>query len=111
MTKRQLIDEIVTINRSARPAFLARFDDPELDEYLQHLRWAQTPRLSGEAHRYDHYFDGCPTTSAKAAPLAAADRQYDGDEQDRDPAEPAGPLDLKVSANAFFTESYEAKAS
>ena len=44
MTKRRLIDEIVSVNRSAKPAFLAGFDDYELDDYLQHLRLAQGPR-------------------------------------------------------------------
>lgn len=43
MTKRQLIDEIRTINQTADPAFLARFPDGELDEYLRHLRWKLRP--------------------------------------------------------------------
>lgn len=37
MNKRQLIDEIIRINRTARPSFLARFDEGDLDEYLRHL--------------------------------------------------------------------------
>lgn len=44
MTKRQIIDEIIQINRSAKAEFLAQFDAEELDAYLQHLRAAQTPR-------------------------------------------------------------------
>jgi hypothetical protein len=56
MTKRQIIDEILTLNRSAEPGFLARFDDSDLGDYLQHLRLAQTPRLTGDASRYDKYF-------------------------------------------------------
>lgn len=43
MTKRQLIDEILEFNRSAEPGFLARFDDPDLAEYLRHLRCTQEP--------------------------------------------------------------------
>ncbi len=57
MTKRQLIDEIVSLNSTAQPAFLARFEDLDLNEYLQHLRNARTPRLSGDPHRYDKYFN------------------------------------------------------
>jgi len=37
MTKRQLIDEIRTINLSANPAFLAGFEDTELSAYLHNL--------------------------------------------------------------------------
>jgi hypothetical protein len=44
MTKRQLIDEILAVNRSAEPAFLAQFGDQQLEEYLQHLRTALSPR-------------------------------------------------------------------
>ena len=44
MTKRQIIDEIIEINRSAKAEFLAEFEAEELDAYLQHLRAAQTPR-------------------------------------------------------------------
>jgi len=55
MTKRELIDEIMTINRSASPRFLARFEDVQLDEYLAHLRVLDTPRLSGSSERYEKY--------------------------------------------------------
>lgn len=44
MTKRELIDEILIINRSAKPAFLAEFGVEDLGEYLQHLHVASTPR-------------------------------------------------------------------
>ncbi|MGB2821885.1 MAG: hypothetical protein WBF17_12950 [Phycisphaerae bacterium] len=64
MTKRELIDSIVAINQSASPSFLARFDDVQLDEYLAHLRILETPRLSGNAERYDKYFRNCPTIHA-----------------------------------------------
>lgn len=43
MTKRQLIDEILEINRSARPAFLAQFNDEQLNAYLAHLHAAHRP--------------------------------------------------------------------
>ena len=44
MTKRQLIDEIRTMNGSAEPAFLAKFGDEQLEAYLHHLRTALSPR-------------------------------------------------------------------
>jgi len=37
MNKRKLIDRICEINTSARPQFLAKFDEDELAEYLEHL--------------------------------------------------------------------------
>jgi hypothetical protein len=61
MTKRELIDEILTINQSARPGFLSRFTDGQLDEYLAHLRVLARPRLSGDPARYERYFRNCPT--------------------------------------------------
>ncbi len=51
MTKRQTIDQILNMNRSAKPEFLAQFDQEDLDEYLRHLHIARSPRLctgSGE---------------------------------------------------------------
>ena len=64
MTKRQLIDEIIAINRSAAPAFLAEFEDAQLSEYLGHLRLVGTPRLTGDSQRYAKYFKNCPTIPA-----------------------------------------------
>lgn len=130
MTKRQLIDEIVTINQSATPGFLARFEDVDLDEYLQHLRLSRTPRLSGDPHRYDHYFNNCPKIRLPGE-LDEADVQSESyeehDEMEEDeatvdePAEVEGEtvddqpktgeqLDLNLSPSAYFEQSYEAKA-
>ena len=64
MTKRQIIDEFITINQSAKPEFLAEFDDAELDLYLEHLQVIGTPRLSGDPHRFDKYFEDLPTIPA-----------------------------------------------
>jgi len=64
MTKRELIDEILTINHTAEPAFLARFEDAELGKYLSHLHVLDSPRLSGDASRYDRYFRNCPKIPA-----------------------------------------------
>jgi hypothetical protein len=40
MTKRQLIDEILSLNRTAQPGFLAQFSEIQLREYLGALRRA-----------------------------------------------------------------------
>jgi hypothetical protein len=37
MSKRELIDCICEINRSAKPEFLANFTEEELNTYLEHL--------------------------------------------------------------------------
>jgi hypothetical protein len=37
MSKRELIDMICQINRSAKPEFLAHFSREDLDLYLEHL--------------------------------------------------------------------------
>lgn len=37
MTKREIIDQIMEVNPSARPEFLAEFSHESLAEYLEHL--------------------------------------------------------------------------
>ena len=37
MSKREIIDYILEINKSAKPEFLAQFSIEELDLYLEHL--------------------------------------------------------------------------
>lgn len=37
LTREQVVDRIITINRSASPAFLDRFAEPQLRHYLEHL--------------------------------------------------------------------------
>ena len=37
MSKREIIDFIMEINKSAKPEFLAQFPVDELDLYLEHL--------------------------------------------------------------------------
>jgi hypothetical protein len=37
MTKREIIDYIIEINRGAKPEFLAQFGEEDLDLYLEHL--------------------------------------------------------------------------
>jgi hypothetical protein len=55
-----MIEEILSINLSAEPQFLARFADGQLFEYLTHLRVLSTPRLTGNAERYEKYFRNLP---------------------------------------------------
>jgi hypothetical protein len=88
MTKRQLIDEIITANHTAEPSFLAQFDDSDLREYLRHLRWARQPRLSGDLHRYEKYFKNLPGSSARRA-AAAKTRVIEQPEETDTPAVPA----------------------
>ena len=38
MSKRELIDCICEINKTAKPEFLARFSEEDLNAYLDHLR-------------------------------------------------------------------------
>ena len=38
MSKRELIDCICEINKSAKPEFLAVFSEEDLNSYLEHLR-------------------------------------------------------------------------
>jgi hypothetical protein len=37
MSKREIIDFIIEINRGAKPEFLAQFSAEDLDLYLEHL--------------------------------------------------------------------------
>lgn len=72
MTKRQLIDRVMEANETAKPEFLAKFGEVELNEYLNHLQVLQTPRLSGEPDRYDRYFENCPSISVPMTHVPAA---------------------------------------
>ena len=38
MSKRELIDYICEINKTAKPEFLADFSEEDLNTYLEHLR-------------------------------------------------------------------------
>jgi hypothetical protein len=67
MTKRQLIDEIITINPTVQPGFLAGFQDAALGEYLTHLQVVKAPLLTGDAARYRKYFAKSAMRAAHAA--------------------------------------------
>jgi hypothetical protein len=45
MSKREIIDFICQINRSAKPEFLAHFPVSELNKYLNHLMEADTQEV------------------------------------------------------------------
>jgi len=104
MTKRELIDRIVAINRSASPSFLARFGDQQLDEYLAHLRVLETPRLTGDARRYERYFRNLPTIHAprpawRTAPAGVEDVVADELDLDLDADD-----EMPALANEAFDE-------
>lgn len=44
MTKREVIDDILRLNPSAEPGFLADFELDDLRRYLDKLLWIQEPR-------------------------------------------------------------------
>ena len=44
LTREQVVDRIITMNRSASPAFLERFGEPELRHYLEHLTHTEQRR-------------------------------------------------------------------
>jgi hypothetical protein len=46
MSKRELIDCICEINRSARPEFLAGFSEDDLSNYLEHLMELDLEKLA-----------------------------------------------------------------
>lgn len=75
MTKREMIDEILSINLSAEPQFLARFADGQLFDYLTHLRVLSTPRLTGNAERYEKYFRNLPAI-ARPRPQWRCDTEH-----------------------------------
>jgi len=46
MSKRELIDCIMELNRTARPEFLAQFETEDLDLYLEHLMEADIEEMA-----------------------------------------------------------------
>ena len=93
MTKRQVIDEILAMNPSAQPEFLARFADDDLGQYLAHLQEAHRPRLTGDAGRYEKYFPPSEWSLAgkKAIALDPAGPAHD-DHETNDLADASLPL-------------------
>jgi hypothetical protein len=54
MTKRNLINHIMELNPTATPDFLARFNEQDLGEYLQHLQSVSGPAPASITR--DHIF-------------------------------------------------------
>jgi len=46
MSKREIIDLILDINRGAKPEFLPQFSKEDLDQYLEHLMEIDWTELS-----------------------------------------------------------------
>jgi hypothetical protein len=46
MSKRELIDYICEINKTAKPEFLANFSEEELNAYLEHLMELDLEKLA-----------------------------------------------------------------
>jgi hypothetical protein len=106
MTKRQTIDEIMVINQSAEPEFLARFSDEQLNEYLEHLHVLHTPRLSGNPRRYDAYFENCPKVSSRPTkcPSDSPGQAADNQEAKQQPRQPGRPVPAGAQASPAENE-------
>ncbi len=61
MTKRELIDEILLFNSTAEPAFLARFEEKDLQDYLRALQ------VCSESGRRPGYTRNSQARAAKAS--------------------------------------------
>ena len=98
MTKRQLIDEILTLNHSARPSFLAKFEDADLSEYLQHLQAVRQPRRRAWRRTQTGHFN----KPVSLSPAHAQDTtQYASDQPVPPGGNPLGhPVDQAVLAVA-----------
>ncbi len=96
MTKRQLIDEIVCINHTAQPGFLAQFDDGDLNAYLQHLRVMQVPRIQRAPSRYEKYF----VSVSRGASVTAAVPSYSADADDGEDLDTGGDVQLACESDS-----------
>ena len=95
MTKRQLIDEIVCINHTAQPVFLAQFDDGDLNAYLQHLRVIQVPRIQRAPSRYEKYF----VSASRGVSVPAAVPSYSADADDGEDLDTGGDVQLACDSD------------
>ena len=75
MTKRQLIDEIVLLNPTAKPGFLAQFDGEDLDKYLHQLEAVRAPRIPGVQSRLSgRHGAGASRPPSQSGPAELSDR-------------------------------------
>ena len=112
MSKRQLIDEIRSVNRTALPEFLAKFDERDLTDYLQNLLRSRTPRPWGSSARGQYLTAHKPmmdtparATLAVTATAVATLPAGDADDFDDDPwldetFEAAAPVAIAASNTA-----------
>lgn len=79
MTKRELIDDIMSLNPSAEPGFLAEFNAADLQRYLDKLIWLQEPR----GDRARGFSPGqAPALRTEAVATALAERPEESSEPD-----------------------------
>jgi len=81
MNKRQLIDEIVSLNNTARPAFLATFEEDQLNDYLRQLNRIRQPRLTGDSSRFARYFQPAGAVAAQAQDQPALEIVQQSDQE------------------------------
>jgi len=72
MTKRQIIDEILTINTNADPGFLAGFDPSDLDDYLRRIQTTLEPRAVGRRRPVREIFPGLSARPSRRSFLGGA---------------------------------------
>ena len=101
MTKRELINQILTENQTAEPAFLAQFSDEQLRDYLSHLQGAGQPKMSGNAARFERYFRNCPK-----APVPPSERRW---RSDGDSPTASAPEGLDPPAPAVLPSAFRAR--
>jgi hypothetical protein len=76
MTKRELVAAITDLNPTAQPAFLAKFQEQDLAQYLEHLAWvaqgAAPQRMAVDAPPPTDDSPACIQDELPAASTAAA---------------------------------------
>ncbi len=96
MTKRQMIvEQIVSINRSASAEFLDQFNQSDLETYLQHLQDLRQPKLMGNCRRYEKYFTKAVTPASQCVVQAIPVVQAT-------PAKVAAPVQVEAPAETLF---------
>lgn len=94
MTKRQTIDEILSLNRTAAPEFLAEFDVEDLEAYLRRLTPAEPPVVQTPAAEPSPVESQRPAKRAITVPVVRddEDRQGDAARAVEEPADAETPL-------------------
>ncbi len=92
MTKRQTIDEILSLNHTAAPEFLAEFDVEDLQAYLRRLTPAEPPVAKAPAAEPQAAEADRPAKRAIAVPVADDERHHRPAPEDAGPASDETPL-------------------